>query len=373
MKIIRFFQGPQFCDNKKKMENKYWSFRRKYIPNKVISCALCKNTDLYRYSKAHLRYYIKRFSYYEEDPQVNLVICKKCGLIFENPQFSQEYYDFYYKDFYNNDIHDTKELDLILKFKSRIRISLLDPYIKKFNNPRILEIGSWDGTLLEEIKTKFPNAEIFGIEADKKLYEYSLKKYPILKDKISNSTLESFNFNKKEYDIIILGFVVRHFADPIGSLNKLKSLLSSKGYLYFDEGDDLFEMHNDHRNKDSLYWFSHQKRFYYSSQTFDLLLKKVELKLIQYKKLNLGLSINSPSFLCQMTNYKEKIPLNYLNGKHFLEVKKYLDRHMPKVNTFIRLKHYFKNRIQDFINQHESILSNKFIYLLLLTIKRKVL
>lgn len=143
-------------------------------------------------------------------------------------------------------------------------------------------------------------------------------------------------------DVIILGHVIRHFSDPVGSFEKLKSLLSENGYLYFDYGEDLFDTHKDIRNIDRLHWFSHQKRFYYSQQTITYLMKKVGFEIIDNRKINLGLSTLSPAFLCR------KMKPEFLqrdvtsSGTHFLEVKSYLDKYMPKLTIKEKIKYKLK-------------------------------
>ena len=180
--------------------NEYKKFRKKFKPEKRCSkCCLCGSADLFYYTPAHLRYYIGNIVYYEDDPDVWLVICEKCGLLFETPLLPIEYYDETYRNFYIPDTFiDVSSIERDQKLKYQSRIEMISNAIESYSSPKILEIGCWFGTFLNELSKQYPNATLKGIEASRAAFECCQKLYPELRDHTFNSTLESFDVGEKK-------------------------------------------------------------------------------------------------------------------------------------------------------------------------------
>ena len=122
----------------------------------------------------------------------NIVQCNKCGLIYINPQPSQEECNNlysretkYFPDLVHNDPSEESE-----------HVRLKD--IKKFkDNGRILDIGCGDGRFL--VTAQRNGYDVYGIEISKDMVELLTAKYNL--NIISNS-LEQADVPGKYFDII---------------------------------------------------------------------------------------------------------------------------------------------------------------------------
>lgn len=107
-------------------------------------------------------------------------------------------------------------------------------WYKAFNlikeNSTVLDIGCSNGTFGYELITR-KNCVVDGIEIDK---DDAIEASKILR-KVHNLNIEidSLNEVNEKYDYIFMGDVVEHFARPIETLKKVKSLLHGNGSLVF--------------------------------------------------------------------------------------------------------------------------------------------
>jgi len=225
--------------------NNYWKFRTKHkIKQKHGNCLFCNGADFHHVRATSNRYMLNGVRFYGLDPDINICVCKSCGVVFEDKIFSKDYYDEFYKRFYYNVYKGFKinnfEWEKEFALRNYERLKILGEVLDKNKSFRILEVGCWDGSFLKEVKEQYPKAQIVGIESCEDSCEMAKKINPELK--IHNKTFEDFEDNKK-FDVIVLGCVIRHFFNPIESFKKIRRMLKDNGYLYFDYGEDLFESH----------------------------------------------------------------------------------------------------------------------------------
>src|ERR1035437_10108809 len=98
--------------------------------------------------------------------------------------------------------------------------------VEHTKGPDVLELGSADGLVTEELCKKFKN--VVAVDASAELVEKAKVRVP---DAIFHVSLfEEFN-PEKQYDTIILGHVLEHVLDPIAILNILKKWLKPKGII----------------------------------------------------------------------------------------------------------------------------------------------
>ena len=99
---------------------------------------------------------------------------------------------------------------------------------------KLVEVGSNDGTLLENFKDK--NIEAIGFEPSKSIAELANKKNIKTLNKFFNSEniLDIKNFYSS-VDVICSANVIAHIPDLKNVINSVDKLLSSKGLLIFEE------------------------------------------------------------------------------------------------------------------------------------------
>jgi 2-polyprenyl-3-methyl-5-hydroxy-6-metoxy-1,4-benzoquinol methylase len=106
--------------------------------------------------------------------------------------------------------------------------------IREFNNnypiKTCLDIGCAMGTLLLYTH-KLSNCKLAGLEIEKHLSDNIIKKYSV-DYKVLNFELEEHNYNET-FDCIIMTEIFEHFKfNPVGTMKKVKKLLSPNGRLY---------------------------------------------------------------------------------------------------------------------------------------------
>ena len=161
------------------------------IVTKGYSIVACWNSFVYRHQDQGLA--IKNTSYIDNDRKQ---FTQKWG-------FSSEYY---------MDVR-TELIDIISKSSEE----KLD----------ILEIGAGLGTTLLNIKYKYPNATVKGIELVDKIVNIASNYCDI-----ECANIENYKFSDNDkYDYIICGDVLEHLVDPYTLVDRLKSNLKQNGCI----------------------------------------------------------------------------------------------------------------------------------------------
>ncbi len=105
-------------------------------------------------------------------------------------------------------------------------INLMNPK-DKFDAINCLDIGCACGSTLLEIKNRYPNAMIYGIELDPPSAVFASHLATVVQGNVETM---DFPFDVS-FDYIILGDVLEHLVDPGLLLKKLKSHLSKEGVI----------------------------------------------------------------------------------------------------------------------------------------------
>ncbi len=155
------------------------------------------------------------------------VICRNCGLIYQNPRpvfqdlkgrYSQKYFNYEYRN--KDNFFNLMKLTL-----NDIRF---DRISKKFTNKdrKFLDIGSALGLLLNYVKAK--GWEPVGVEICKESAEYARKNFGV---KIHNKTLEQTGFKSNTFEIVHMSHVIEHVPSPQDTIVEIYRILKPGGYL----------------------------------------------------------------------------------------------------------------------------------------------
>jgi len=107
-----------------------------------------------------------------------------------------------------------------------------DNYLK--NNCKIIEIGSNDGTFLENFKNS--NLDYVGFEPSSNVAEIANKKgVKTINEFFNQETLELIKNYKKNTDIIFAANVICHIPDLVDLIKSVEKLLSKDGVFIFEE------------------------------------------------------------------------------------------------------------------------------------------
>lgn len=165
------------------------------------------------------------------------VVCKSCGLIFQNPTFTEEelrniYLTSYWK-FAESDLFSPAERVLGEKrYRANDQIKWLERFLSLdgfSHGKKVLEVGSSFGLLLNSFKEK--GWQVEGVEPAKNFAEYVKNTYGI---KVHQNFLENVDLEKSTYDLIILSHVLEHLPDPVSTLSRLAAHLKPDGFLFIE-------------------------------------------------------------------------------------------------------------------------------------------
>ncbi len=156
--------------------------------------------------------------------------CKKCDLIFSNPQpvplNIQDHYgippeDYWVEDYFKVDpehfSHEIKIFKTLLDFKS---------------NMKALDIGAGVGLCMTALKNA--GFDAYGLEASLPFYERAISKMKIQPEKLKFGMLEDLDYPENEFDFITFGAVLEHVYDPSASLNKALKWIKPGGVIQIE-------------------------------------------------------------------------------------------------------------------------------------------
>lgn len=188
-------------------------------------CPLCLNTE------ALLIAEIDRYG-----TPCKTVICRGCGLVFNNSFFSEDSLEVVYKKFYwkinfnglspeESFLKRTKPDAFSWKRFAYISLQLADN-LKKINT--VFEIGCRDGCNL--LPFYLAGKEVMGCDFDEEYLNAGRRRGLNLIRGVTDSLIAS----GRKADLIILSHVVEHFVDLDKEITKIKNLLNDNGYVYVE-------------------------------------------------------------------------------------------------------------------------------------------
>lgn len=252
---------------------------------------------------------------------VNIVKCKKCGLVCLNPQPSfSEIKKLYYEGYFKGKGFD-KGIDYFngLKYKkgwdhiSNSRLKNIEKFVKK---GRILDIGCSFGEFLDIARKR--GWEVNGVELSKFACKTSRNKFKL---NPFNGTLEQAKYPSETFDVITMFEVIEHLPDPLNTLKECNRILKKNGLIIIQTG-----------NVESLSAKIYGKRWpyfllghlhYFSKKTISKMLEKAGFKIVKiYNGDEISLSANYKCFW----EYKNKRSLinwvKYIKNTGILIIRK---------------------------------------------------
>ena len=110
-----------------------------------------------------------------------------------------------------------------------INLDLLDTYTKK-RDFTLLDAGCGNGTNLEDIILKYPNAKVIGIDNFKPDIEVAKKKFADKIDFLHCDCLD-MKINGESIDVVLSNQVIEHIVKYEKYLSEIKRILKSEGLL----------------------------------------------------------------------------------------------------------------------------------------------
>ena len=193
-----------------------------------------------------------------------IVVCKKCGFVFQAIKYEKKFYkDFYGRQYRQNIYKDIKPSSGFVrrqKIRAKNLYNFLNLNFKLKKGGSILDVGCSVGEFLRPFMQN--GWKCFGNDPDKSFVEYG-KKY--LKLPIKYEMAEDMKLNSK-FDLTIIIGSLEHCYDPNKVLNKIYNS-SNKNALI------LISARGIPRSSKKIY-FNHNHHRYFSYNSMDLILIK---------------------------------------------------------------------------------------------------
>jgi 2-polyprenyl-3-methyl-5-hydroxy-6-metoxy-1,4-benzoquinol methylase/ribosomal protein S27E len=209
---------------------------------------------------------------YSDDPS-RIVECNDCGLVFFNPQPSQNYLNAYY----------SSQAGYMTSIEENLRSFEANPvswrdtanwilykiygHISEEKGQRLLDIGSAYGFFL--IFARERGLDVRGLEISTESSKFARERGI----EIWNTPLLEATVEKESFDIVTMNNVLEHTLNPMAELEKVHSLLKPPGVVYIGVPNwDSLVSRVDGFNWKMKSWPNHL--YYFTSKTLGHMLAK---------------------------------------------------------------------------------------------------
>ncbi|MEM7819495.1 MAG: class I SAM-dependent methyltransferase [Candidatus Aenigmatarchaeota archaeon] len=256
----------------------------------IVKCCIC-NSDNYKNL-----YKIKR-----SDGTINIVKCKNCGHIYQNPRLSDNEIKKAYnkiKKFYRTMPRKTNIMSFNLLNNKR-----LEEIEKYANKGKVLDIGCSFGNFLNTAKKR--GWETYGNDISKYISDFAKKK---MKLNVFYGTIEQIKYPKEFFDTITLFDVIEHLPDPKKTLKECNRIMKKNGLLII-QTPAIDSIYAKIKGKNWEY-FGIQHLNYFSKKSLETLLKKTGFKIIKiYYGSDIGFLTSIKAYLLNKENKRNIVSI----------------------------------------------------------------
>jgi len=189
------------------------------LKTEYVNCNLCG-------SKKYRKMYIIEKSGYK----FQIVKCRKCGLVFQNPRIKEsdieKIYDknyFHAKGFDRDYCIEAKRFDKFEIKKDIKRINVIEKFCKK---GKMLEIGCAYGKFLYEAKKL--GWKVYGLDISPYPLRFARKHYKL---DVKVGSLDSVKYPSNFFDCVVMIEVMEHLTNPKKTLEKVNRILKPNGLI----------------------------------------------------------------------------------------------------------------------------------------------
>jgi 2-polyprenyl-3-methyl-5-hydroxy-6-metoxy-1,4-benzoquinol methylase len=156
------------------------------------------------------------------------VMCRGCGLVFQNPMATDEELHSYYRHRFwqaSQGQSEPKPKQMVRDIRyATTRLNVAATVAKP--GARILDVGSGSGAYLG--KAKEAGFVVEGIEPSLGYARFSERTFGVT---VHPEPLSAIDFGERRFDLISCNHALEHMRDPLGALLRFHALLEPGGYL----------------------------------------------------------------------------------------------------------------------------------------------
>lgn len=244
---------------------------------------------------------------------LQVVICRKCGLVFVNPAPPEEELNLFYAKSYRENykkIHTPRPRHVL---RSGIRALTRIKFLKALSLPphaAVLDIGAGMGDFLYLSNKHGFKAE--GLEPHQGFARFGKETLGV---RIQEKPLAEAVYEPESFDAITMHHVLEHMWNPIQSLRYLNRFLRPQGQLVVEVPNIMATFHAPHRQ----FHFAHL--YYFSARTLQAAASQAGFKLLSV--------VFTPytQHILAVFEKRDHPPLDPRNEAVFLETSKKLKAH----------------------------------------------
>jgi NDP-4-keto-2,6-dideoxyhexose 3-C-methyltransferase len=298
-----------------------------------MSCKNCKSRNLKKIinignQPISSHFYKKRIQKLK-NYSLDLYICKSCDLVqFKKLAKLDQMYGLNYG-------YRTSLSPLMINHMKKKHLSIIGSLNKTKSN--ILDIGCNDGTFLNFFKN-YKNINLYGIDPSaEKFKEYHSKNINLIVDYFSKKTVEK-KFNKLHFDLITSFAMFYDIEDPNAFCKDINNLLTKDGKWVLELS--YFPLLLKNLTYDQI---CHEHVTYYTLTTFEKIIKKNGLKLLDFSLNNIN--GGSIEIVCSKIKSKhrpnlkkiklQKVFENQINQKSYENFNSRVDNVKKTLNIFL--------------------------------------
>lgn len=152
-------------------------------------------------------------------------------------KFSQEYFDGSREQGYGGYVYDGRWIEISKKIKNLFNL-------KDGNN--FLDVGCAKGFLMYDMKTLYPNINVFGVDVSKYAKDQA---DPLIKDQIILNNCKKLNFDDNFFDCVISINTVHNLEkkDCLEAIREIQRVSNGKAFIQVDayRNDEELELFKD--------------------------------------------------------------------------------------------------------------------------------
>jgi 2-polyprenyl-3-methyl-5-hydroxy-6-metoxy-1,4-benzoquinol methylase/Zn ribbon nucleic-acid-binding protein len=226
---------------------------------------------------------------WESKNGINIVQCRRCGLVYSNPRPTRRELLNYYKEEYfleGNYAENPERLEMY-----EIEIKKMIDIIGRVG--RFLDVGCAYGAFLDKLPSGF---EKYGVELSQEAVEFGKKRFNL---DIRQGTLDNPIFESGYFDVVHLRGVIEHLQDPCGNIREANRILKDDGWLIVSTTPNIDSPCARFYKERFRLVIPQEHIYYFSPHTIARLLKKAGFKIekILYPYVNTPYSSIAKDFI----------------------------------------------------------------------------
>jgi SAM-dependent methyltransferase len=208
-------------------------------------------------------------------PTPRHVVCRRCGLVYQNPRPTlKEIAAYYQRGYWENRgrvvLHATQPVTDASRDRGRAVVNWIRPFVE--SQDLVVEIGCGHGEIISYVHKQL-GCRVVGVEPSHAQAEAAAKRFGI---EVIESDLEGLDLAGRRAKVLILSHVAEHFHDPRAAFVRCGDALVDNGWIVVEVPNILYPNTNKRLSK----WLSMEHMYYFSRRTLSRVLLEAGYQIV---------------------------------------------------------------------------------------------